>query len=58
MPNHTYRLIALRRSIDQAIMNEMQSGQPNGLRLLRLRTIKLVLKARLNISTAHMLALA
>ena len=47
MSNRTYRLTALHQSIDEAIRMELKRLTPSGIRLLRLKKLKLAVGNRL-----------
>ena len=47
-----YRLTQVHRRVDEEISRELARPAPSSLRLLRLRTLKLVLKQRLRRQTA------
>ena len=50
MSNQTYRLTALHQRVDHAIERELQQGRlQGGLRLLRLRKVRLSVKKRLRL---------
>jgi hypothetical protein len=59
MSNQAYRLTAIHQWVDSAIEQELrQQALHDPLRLLRLRTVRLAIKKRLNLLATSALALA